>query len=108
MQHSASCPGGMFCPEGCGKIIVDHDGVAGLIPDDSPRGRKIAAAADLPLMVWTRRRKQDKRIFMVRGQPCVRYPESAGTSLAVRVTSASAVHVESVRQIELSNKEPRS
>ena len=100
MQHSAACPGGMFCPEGCGRIIVDHDGVAGLIPDHSRRGLKIAAAAHLPLMMWSGRRKQGRRVYMVRGEPCVRYPESTGTFQAVRVTSANTVYVESVRRIE--------
>ena len=100
MQRSNIVPGGMSCIEGCGRIIVDHGGAANLIPDHSPRGRKIAAAADLPLMVWTRRRKQGRRVYLVHGEPCVRYPESTGTFQAVRVTSANSVHIENAKRIE--------
>ena len=108
MQGSTAYKRGMFCPECESAIIVGYPESARMIPDDSERGQKLVASANLPLMIGIKQRHGRRgRVYLVHGKPHIRCPQSAGTCLAVRVTSVGSVYVESVKRIELSNKEPR-
>ena len=107
MQHSASYRYGVFCPKGCGRIVAGHRGQARMIPDDSERGRKLAAAANRPLLLISTKKRRGRRVYVARSERCIRCPEAESEFSAVRVTSVGSVYVESVKRIELSNKEPR-
>ena len=100
MQRSASYPRGMLCLEGCGRIFEVTRESACMIPDDSERGQKLAAAANLPLLLISTKKRRGRRVYVARGERCVRCPEAESEFSAVRVTSVGSVHIENARRIE--------